>query len=55
MGRAPVEMQLLTERLETILGTHVPAGEKISFISIDVERHGLEVLQSNNWLKYRQS
>lgn len=28
-------------------------GQQIDFISIDVEKHELEVLQSNNWNKYR--
>ncbi len=53
MGREPVETQLMTERLETILNKNLLTGEKISFMSIDVEGHGLEVLHSNNWAKYR--
>jgi hypothetical protein len=53
MGREPMETQLMTERLEEILDKHLPVSTKISFMSVDVEGHGLEVLQSNNWLKYR--
>jgi hypothetical protein len=48
---------LLTEvvpvlRLETILEKHLPAGEKITFLSVDVESFDFEVLKSNNWDRF---
>ena len=39
--------------LETLLDKYLPAGQKINFLSVDVEGMDLEVLQSNNWRKYR--
>lgn len=48
------EQQLLTtQRLETILDQYLPASQSIDFLTIDVEGLDLEVLQSNNWQKYR--
>jgi len=35
------------------LETHLPSEQRISFMSIDVENHDFEVVQSNNWWKYR--
>jgi FkbM family methyltransferase len=46
---------LPTRRLSSILEEYLPAGQKIDFMSIDVEGLDLEVLQSNNWEKYRPS
>jgi len=48
---------LKSEKLETmplseILDAHLPAGQKIDFMSIDVEGLDLEVLRSNSWSKY---
>ena len=40
-------------RLDTILDEHLPDGMVIDFMSIDVEGFDLEVIRSNNWLKYR--
>ncbi|MFL5729963.1 MAG: FkbM family methyltransferase [Cytophagaceae bacterium] len=42
-----------TYRLEEILNKHLPAGQIIDFLSIDVEGLDMEVLLSNNWSKYR--
>lgn len=44
---------LTTRRLENILDEHVPNGTNIDFMSIDVEGHDFQVLQSNNWTRYR--
>lgn len=41
-----------TYPLSTILDRYLPKGEKIDFISIDVEGLDLVVLKSNNWKKY---
>lgn len=39
--------------LSNILDIHLPAGQCIDFLTIDVEGLDYEVLKSNNWLKYR--
>lgn len=39
--------------LSELLDTHLPPAVNISFMSIDVEGLDLEVLESNNWTKYR--
>jgi FkbM family methyltransferase len=41
------------KRLETILDENLPHNTAIQFMSIDVEGLDLEVLQSNNWEKYK--
>ena len=42
-----------TDSLSNILDLYLPANQKITFLSVDVEGLDLEVLKSNNWLKYR--
>ncbi|MFB6457701.1 FkbM family methyltransferase [Chitinophaga sp. Hz27] len=44
---------LETVTLSEILDKHLPEGKKIDFLSVDVEGLDLQVLQSNNWEKYR--
>ncbi len=39
--------------LANILNSHLINGKSIDFMSIDVEGYELEVLQSNDWLRYR--
>ena len=46
-------MRVQSLRLETILDRYLPAGQSISFLSVDVEGHDLEVLHSNDWSRYR--
>lgn len=41
------------ERLDKILGTYLPNGKIIDFISIDVEGLDLAVLRSNDWQLFR--
>jgi FkbM family methyltransferase len=41
------------KRLETVLDENMPKNIPIQFMSIDVEGLDLEVLQSNNWEKYK--
>lgn len=41
------------EPIESILDQYLPKEQTIDFMSIDVEGKDLEVLQSNNWEKYR--
>lgn len=43
---------VITAPLAAILATHA-AGERIDFMSVDVEGLDLQVLQSNDWSKYR--
>jgi len=39
--------------LSKILDEHLPSGQKINFLSVDVEGLDLTVLASNDWTKYR--
>ncbi len=41
------------ERFATILERHLPAGQAIDFLSIDVEGLDYEVLASNDWSRFR--
>jgi FkbM family methyltransferase len=41
------------ERLDSILSEHLPDGVAINFLKVDVEGYEREVLESNNWKKYR--
>lgn len=41
------------ERLDKILKEHLPAGQFIDFLSVDVEGFDLAVLRSNNWHLFR--
>ncbi|WP_291910770.1 FkbM family methyltransferase [Chitinophaga sp. CB10] len=44
---------LETVTLASILDKHLPEGQQIDFMSIDVEGLDIRVLKSNNWEKYR--
>jgi len=46
-------IKLKTHKISKILDDYLPIGCTIDFLSIDVEGFELEVLQSNNWVKYR--
>lgn len=52
-GKQPIRMKVLTKRLVNILEEVLPKEQEISFMSVDVEGHDLQVLRSNNWEKYR--
>src|SRR6185312_8731162 len=49
------EVKIQTLPLADVLDQYVPAGKKIDFFSIDVEGLDLQVLQSNNFNKYKPS
>jgi FkbM family methyltransferase len=50
----PIKIQKVqVDRLENILKNHLPSNIEIDFMSIDVEGHTMEVLESNDWSKYR--
>lgn len=42
-----------TYRLEMVLDNHLPANTEIDLLSVDAEGFDLEVLESNNWNKYK--
>jgi FkbM family methyltransferase len=39
--------------LAQVLETHVPTGQAIDFMNVDVEGHDFEVLESNDWKRFR--
>ncbi|MCC6453635.1 MAG: FkbM family methyltransferase [Caldilineaceae bacterium] len=47
------KIEVQTYRLADILDRYLPAGQVISFMNVDVEGLDLDVLQSNNWDRYR--
>lgn len=49
--RGTVEVPV--ERLDTLLSRHLPAGQEIDFLSVDVEGLDLAVLRSNDWARFR--
>ena len=46
-------VEVRIEPLRDVLAAHLPEGQAIDFLSIDVEGRDLEVLRSNDWDKYR--
>lgn len=46
-------VEVAVDRLDALLDRHMPAGQKIDFMSVDVEGKDEEVLQSNDWNRYR--
>ena len=46
-------VELQTEKLAEVLNAHLPAGQRIDFLSVDAEGFDFEVLRSNDWTKYR--
>lgn len=54
VGCKILEMKTVkTSTLAEVLDEHQPIDQPIDFMSVDVEGMDLEVLQSNNWGKYR--
>jgi len=55
--RAPYRLldkvEVSVQRLDVLLERHLSAGQHIDFLSVDVEGKDLEVLQSNDWGKFR--
>jgi len=49
------ELGVETYPLAEILDKYLPQGQKIDFLTIDVEGLDLQVLKSNNWDKYKPS
>lgn len=46
-------VEIAVERLDALLARHLPAGQQIDFLSVDVEGKDEEVLRSNDWSRYR--
>ena len=49
------EVEVETYPLSDVLNKYLPEGQKIDFLTIDVEGLDLTVLRSNNWAKYKPS
>lgn len=46
-------VELTVEPLATVLREHLQSGQRITFLSVDVEGKDLEVLRSNDWNAFR--
>lgn len=46
-------IEIVPRRLDAILDEHLPAGQRIDFLNVDVEGHDLNVLRSNDWARFR--
>lgn len=51
VGTVTVPVKPLTD----VLDQHLPRGQRIDLMNVDVEGFDLEVLQSNDWTRYRPS
>lgn len=47
--------KIKVKKLKDILAKSLPKKQKIDFMSVDVEGRDLDVLRSNDWIKYRPS
>lgn len=47
------EKRLKTFRLEEVLNNYLPRDTSIDFLSVDIEGFDFQVLNSNNWDKYK--
>ena len=46
-------VEVTVRRLDDLLTEYLPAGQVIDFLTIDVEGKDLEVLESNDWTRFR--
>ncbi len=46
-------IKVKSKSLGDLLDNYLPQNQEIDFMSIDCEGHDLEVLMSNNWIKYK--
>ena len=53
LGDVKAEIPVPVLPLATLLERHLPNGQAIDFMNIDVEGHDLEVLESNDWTRFR--
>ena len=47
------KIPIATLPLAEVFERHLPPGQAIDFMNVDVEGHDLEVLESNDWLRFR--
>lgn len=47
------QISIPTLPLAEVLERHLPKGQTIDFMNVDVEGHDLEVLESNDWQRFR--
>lgn len=52
-GEVKSEIPIPTLPLRDILDEHLPQAQPIDFMNVDVEGHDLEVLESNDWRRFR--
>jgi FkbM family methyltransferase len=45
--------KVAVERLDAVLERHLPPGQAIDFLSVDVEGYDLQVLRSSDWARFR--
>lgn len=55
VGPSKIVRQVLmtTQPLSDLLDKHVPGGTEVDVLNIDVEGYDLEVLESNDWTRYK--
>ncbi|MGV3604631.1 MAG: FkbM family methyltransferase [Dyadobacter fermentans] len=46
---------VMVRRLSKVLEEHIPTGQNIDFLTVDVEGLDIEVLESNDWERFRPS
>ncbi len=47
------QLQIRTKPLSELLNEYLPTGQQIDLLSVDAEEFDLEVLRSNDWLRFR--
>jgi hypothetical protein len=53
LGVAAHSVTVQPRSLASLLDEHLPADQAIDFMSVDAETHDLQVLQSNDWTRFR--
>ena len=53
LGEVRAEIQIPVLPLAEVLQRYVPVGQTIDFMNVDVEGHDFEVLESNDWRRFR--
>lgn len=53
LGEVKAEISVPILPLATVLEQHLPNGHPIDFLNVDVEGHDFEVLESNDWKRFR--
>lgn len=53
LGQVKREIRVPVLPLREVLARHLPEGREIDFMNVDVEGHDLQVLESNDWERFR--